>query len=61
MFAAMGCPVSRLARVRIDGLRLGELRAGEVRALTAAEVRGLAGPTLRRWRGERRGHDGRAT
>jgi len=53
MLAAVGCPVSRLARVRIDGLRLGELRAGEVRALTAAEVRALAGPAPRRAREER--------
>ncbi|MGZ6293612.1 MAG: pseudouridine synthase [Candidatus Limnocylindrales bacterium] len=42
MFAAVGAPVRRLVRVRIGSLWLGGLRAGEVRELTAAEVRRLS-------------------
>lgn len=41
MLAAIGLPVQRLVRVRIDGVRLGRLRPGEVRALTTSEVQQL--------------------
>jgi 23S rRNA pseudouridine2605 synthase len=41
MFLAAGAPVRRLARVRIGPLRLGSLGAGDVRALSPAEVREL--------------------
>jgi 23S rRNA pseudouridine2605 synthase len=41
MFAAVGAPVERLARVRIGTVRLSELRSGSVRRLTAAEVRSV--------------------
>ena len=42
MFAGVGAPVRRLVRVRIGTLRLDELAAGDVRVLSAAEVRRLA-------------------
>ncbi len=42
MFEAVGLPVRRLVRVRIGPLGLGELRPGEVRPLSAAEVAALA-------------------
>ncbi len=42
MFAGVGAPVRRLVRVRIGPLRLDDLVAGDVRPLTAAEVRRLA-------------------
>ncbi len=38
---ALGHPVRRLVRVRLDGLRLGNLAAGQWRALSAAEVETL--------------------
>ncbi len=38
---ALGHPVNRLIRVRLDGLRLGRLPAGRWRALTPAEVQAL--------------------
>ncbi len=41
MFAAVGAPIERLARVRIGTVRLGTLRSGAVRPLSAAEVRAL--------------------
>lgn len=41
MLAAVGLPVRRLIRVRVGPLRLGRLRAGEVRELDPAEVRAL--------------------
>ena len=41
MFAGVGAPVRRLVRVRIGTLRLDELAAGDVRVLSAAEVRRL--------------------
>jgi len=41
MCAAVGCPVVRLARVRIGPLRDARLAPGAWRALTAAEVRAL--------------------
>ena len=41
MFAAVGAPIDRLARVRIGTVRLGTLRSGAVRPLSAAEVRSL--------------------
>jgi 23S rRNA pseudouridine2605 synthase len=39
MFAGVGAPVRRLVRVRIGTLRLDQLATGDVRVLTAAEVR----------------------
>jgi 23S rRNA pseudouridine2605 synthase len=41
MFGDVGAPVRRLVRVRIGSLRLGDLAAGDVRPLTASEVRRL--------------------
>jgi 16S rRNA U516 pseudouridylate synthase RsuA-like enzyme len=41
MFAAVGARVERLVRVRFGTLRLDGLRLGEVRELTPAERRGL--------------------
>lgn len=41
MFAAVGAPVDRLARVRIGTVRLAELRSGAVRRLSAAEIRSV--------------------
>ena len=41
MLAAVGLPVRRLIRVRVGPIRLGRLRAGEVRELDPAEVREL--------------------
>ncbi len=41
MLYKLGYEVKRLIRMRIGGLRLTELRAGEWRALTAAEVEAL--------------------
>ena len=38
MLAALGCPVLALKRVRLGNLRLGGLKEGEARALTAAEA-----------------------
>ncbi len=35
----LGCPVRRLVRVQLDTLKLGELKPGEWRALTEAELR----------------------
>lgn len=42
MFAAVGVPVVRLARVRVGTLRLGELGPGEVRVLSSREAEALA-------------------
>jgi 23S rRNA pseudouridine2605 synthase len=39
--ATLGLPVERLIRIRLASLMLGELRAGEWRELTTAEVRAL--------------------
>lgn len=55
MFAAVGAPVVRLVRVRVGTVRLGGLRPGAVRALTAGEVSSLASGI-----GQRRGHAPRA-
>jgi 23S rRNA pseudouridine2605 synthase len=41
MLDAIGLPVRRLVRTRIGPIRLARLRPGEVRDLTAEEVRGL--------------------
>ncbi len=41
MFAGVGAPVRRLVRVRIGTLRLEDMAAGDVRVLTATEVRRL--------------------
>lgn len=43
MFAVVGAPVERLVRVRIGTVRLDDLRSGEVRELSAADARRLAG------------------
>jgi 23S rRNA pseudouridine2605 synthase len=43
MFEAIGAKVTSLRRVRIGGLRLGELPAGEWRELSAAEIAALTG------------------
>ena len=43
MFGSVGAPVVRLVRVRIGPVRIDGLRSGQVRALKAPEVRGLAG------------------
>ena len=50
MMEAVGHPVVRLVRTRIGPLRLGALRAGQVRPLTVKEVRALfeASATRRR-------------
>jgi 23S rRNA pseudouridine2605 synthase len=44
MLAAVGTPIERLVRVRIGPLRLERLRAGQVRPLSAAEVRAFNRP-----------------
>jgi 23S rRNA pseudouridine2605 synthase len=41
MLDAVGLPVRRLVRLRIGPVKLGRLRAGEIRELTPDEVRGL--------------------
>jgi 23S rRNA pseudouridine2605 synthase len=41
MLDAIGLPVRRLVRTRLGPIRLGTLKPGEVRDLTAEEVRGL--------------------
>jgi len=41
MLDAVGLPVRRLVRVRVGPVKLGRLRAGEIRDLTPDEVRGL--------------------
>jgi 23S rRNA pseudouridine2605 synthase len=41
MFGAVGSPIERLVRVRIGTTRLDRLRSGEIRPLSAAEVRAL--------------------
>jgi 23S rRNA pseudouridine2605 synthase len=41
MLDAVGLPVRRLVRLRIGPVKLGRLRAGEIRDLTTDEVRGL--------------------
>ncbi len=41
MLAEVGLPVTRLVRLRVGGVRLGRLAAGELRELTHDEVRGL--------------------
>jgi 23S rRNA pseudouridine2605 synthase len=41
MLEAVGLPVRRLIRVRVGPVRLGRLRPGEGRALSADEVRAL--------------------
>jgi 23S rRNA pseudouridine2605 synthase len=43
MFGAVDVPIERLVRVRIGTLRIDGLRSGDVRPLTAAEVRALGG------------------
>ena len=41
MLEAVGLQVRRLVRLRMGPVRLGRLRAGEIRELSAAEVRAL--------------------
>ena len=41
MLDAVGLPVRRLVRLRVGPVKLGRLRAGEIRDLTPDEVRGL--------------------
>jgi 23S rRNA pseudouridine2605 synthase len=41
MLDAVGLPVRRLVRLRVGPVKLGRLRAGEIRDLTTDEVRGL--------------------
>ena len=51
MMEAVGYPVVRLVRTRIGPLRLGRLGTGQVRMLTAQEVRALfeaSAPSRRR-------------
>lgn len=56
MCAALGHPVKRLVRVRIGPLKLENLKIGEWRKLTRAEVTQLkAGSVERKARGEERG------
>ena len=43
MFAAIGCDVKRLRRIKFAGLTLDGLKVGQFRELTAAEVAGLKG------------------
>jgi 23S rRNA pseudouridine2605 synthase len=43
MFGSVAAPIERLVRVRVGQVRLDELRSGDVRPLSPAEVRGLAG------------------
>lgn len=43
VFAAVGAPLERLARVRIGAVWLGDLKVGSMRQLTPAEVRALGG------------------
>ncbi|MBR3746843.1 MAG: hypothetical protein IKN27_07780, partial [Selenomonadaceae bacterium] len=38
MFAAIGCDVKRLRRIKFAGLTLKNLRVGKFRALTADEI-----------------------
>ncbi|MCU0229769.1 MAG: rRNA pseudouridine synthase [Acidobacteria bacterium] len=43
MFARVGHPVQRIRRTAIGPLRLGKMRVGELRAMTAAELEALRG------------------
>ncbi len=54
MFGAVGYPVRRLVRVRIGGLRLGDLASGAWRELTPADVRAVTRPAAPEPRGGRR-------
>lgn len=46
MFAAIGCDVKRLKRVKFAGLTLDNLPVGKFRALTAAEIAKLKGDSV---------------
>jgi cytidylate kinase len=65
MFAAVGCPIERLVRVRVGTVRIDGLRSGGLRELSLHEARMLAGsggggtPAARE-RGGRPGGDGRS-
>lgn len=47
MLEKVGHPVIRLIRVAIDGVRLGDLKAGEYRVLTKEEIESLKNAALR--------------
>jgi hypothetical protein len=47
MLEALGCKVVRLRRVRIAGLRLGDLPSGKWRRLSAQEVKEKLGRAVR--------------
>jgi 23S rRNA pseudouridine2605 synthase len=59
MFAAVGAPIARLARVRIGPVRLADLPSGRARALKQPEIRALVGaPPPRPPRHKREGSKG---
>jgi 23S rRNA pseudouridine2605 synthase len=58
--ATLGLPVKRLIRVRMGNLQLGELKPGEWRSLTAAEVAKLKGEVGSARRKGERGEEGKA-
>ena len=47
LLAAVGLPVQRLVRTQVGPIRLGELRPGRTRVLSAAEVQGLYAATTK--------------
>ena len=59
MFAAVGAPIARLARVRIGPVRLADLPSGRARVLKGPEIRSLVGaPPARPPRQHRSGLEG---
>jgi len=62
MFAAVGAPIARLARVRIGPVRLADLPSGRARVLKQPEIRSLVGaPPPRPPRHKREGAKGSGT
>jgi len=62
MFAAVGAPIARLARVRIGPVRLADLPSGRARVLKQPEIRSLVGaPPPRPPRHKRQGATGSGT
>jgi 23S rRNA pseudouridine2605 synthase len=62
MFAAVGAPIARLARVRIGPVRLADLPSGRARVLKQPEIRSLVGaPPPRPPRHKREGPKGSGT
>jgi 23S rRNA pseudouridine2605 synthase len=59
LLAAVGLPVARLVRVRVGPIRLGRLKPGEVRPLTADEVLDLQREVAKAERRRRRAEDRR--